>query len=116
VDQIRVSKPETIDQVVLKLVGWRTQTYPLKITVDDKIVYHRNDIALARIRDDQFAPVTGKSIKIELTGEATNRDRLGNIIEITGAAIQTRRQSRRGDKARHRRSGVLMRAVPPDER
>ena len=32
-----------------------------------------------------FAPVLGKSIKIEMAGEASNRDALGNIIEITGA-------------------------------
>jgi hypothetical protein len=35
-----------IDQVVLKLVGWRTQTYPLKISVDDKGRVRRNDISV----------------------------------------------------------------------
>ena len=33
-----------------------------------------------------FPPTTGKTIKIELTGTAHNRDALGNIIEITGTA------------------------------
>jgi hypothetical protein len=29
--------------------------------------------------------VIGRAIKIELSGEASNRDRLGNVVEITGA-------------------------------
>jgi beta-galactosidase len=34
-----LAKPATIDQVVLKLVGWRTQSYPIRILVDDKTVF-----------------------------------------------------------------------------
>ncbi|PYS98260.1 MAG: beta-galactosidase [Acidobacteria bacterium] len=81
-----LAKPETIDQVVLKLIGWRTQTYPLKITVDDRVVYAGTTSRSLGYVTIKFPPVIGKSIRIELTGEATNRDALGNIIEITGAA------------------------------
>ncbi|HTH37845.1 MAG TPA: DUF4982 domain-containing protein [Pyrinomonadaceae bacterium] len=80
-----LSKPETIDQVVLKLIGWRTQTYPLKISVDDKVVYTGTTSRSLGYVTIRFPSVTGKAIKIELTGEANNRDALGNIIEITGA-------------------------------
>jgi len=81
-----LSKPEMIDQVVLKLVGWRTQTYPLKISVDDKVVYTGTTSRSLGYVTIKFAPVSGRSIKIELTGVVTNRDALGNIVEITGAA------------------------------
>ncbi|HKP69507.1 MAG TPA: DUF4982 domain-containing protein, partial [Pyrinomonadaceae bacterium] len=80
-----LEKPETIDQVVLKLIGWRTQTYPLKISVDDRVVYTGTTTRSLGYVTINFPPVTGKSIKIELAGEATNRDALGNIVEITGA-------------------------------
>ena len=80
-----LSKPETIDQVVLKLIGWRTQMYPIKITIDDKVVYSGTTPRSLGYVTINFAPVTGKSIKIELSGDASNRDALGNIIEITGA-------------------------------
>ncbi|HRH46790.1 MAG TPA: DUF4982 domain-containing protein, partial [Pyrinomonadaceae bacterium] len=33
------SNPTNINQVVLKLVGWRTQSYPIQILVDDKQVF-----------------------------------------------------------------------------
>ena len=81
-----LAKPEAIDQVVLKLIGWRTQMYPLKISVDDKVVFTGTTPRTLGYVTIGFPAVTGKSIKIELSGEATNRDALGNIIEITGAA------------------------------
>ena len=81
-----LSKPEAVDQVVLKLIGWRTQTYPLRITVDDKVVFTGTTSRSLGYVTIKFAPTTGKSIKIELAGAVTNRDSLGNIVEITGAA------------------------------
>lgn len=80
-----LAKPETVDQIVLKLVGWRTQTYPLKISVDDKVVYTGTTSRSLGYVTIDFPPVTGRSIKIELAGEASSRDALGNIVEITGA-------------------------------
>lgn len=80
-----LAKAEKIDQVVLKLVGWRTQMYPLKISVDNKVVFTGTTPRSLGYVTINFPPATGRSIKIELTGEASNRDALGNIIEITGA-------------------------------
>jgi hypothetical protein len=80
-----LSKPETIDQVVLKLIGWRTQVYPIKISIDDKVVYSGTTVRSLGYVTINFPPTMGRSIKIELSGEASNRDALGNIIEITGA-------------------------------
>ncbi len=81
-----LAKPDRIDQVVLKLVGWRTQSYPLQISVDDKVVYTGITPRSLGYVTFSFPATTGKTVKIELTGPATNRDALGNIIEITGAA------------------------------
>lgn len=81
-----LAKPETIDQVVLKLVGWRTQTYPIRISVDGKVVYSGVTARSLGYVTFSFPAAVGKSVKIELTGTANNRDALGNIIEITGAA------------------------------
>ena len=114
----QLARPEVIDQVVLKLVGWRTQTYPLKITIDDKVVYTGTTSRSLGYVTIKFAPVTGKSIKIELTGEATNRDALGNIIEITGAADPNSAANRGGST----KLGIVeaefyqeLRKSPPDK-
>jgi len=80
-----LTKPDTIDQVVMKLVGWRTQSYPVKISVDDKVVFTGLTPRSLGYVTIKFPPTVGKNVKIELSGEASNRDAFGNIIEITGA-------------------------------
>ena len=79
-----LAKTANVNQVVLKLVGWRTQSYPLKISVDDKVVYTGNTARSLGYVTINFAPTNGKSVKIELTGDASNRDAFGNIVEIGG--------------------------------
>jgi beta-galactosidase len=79
-----LSRPESIHQVVLKLVGWRTQSYPLQISVDDKVVYKGVAPRSLGYVTFTFPATTGKTVKIELTGTASNRDAFGNIIEIIG--------------------------------
>lgn len=77
--------PSKIDQVCLKVVGWRTQSYPIRISVDDNAVFTgmtKRSLGYVTI---SFPPVMGKAVKIELTGDATNRDAFGNIVEIPGA-------------------------------
>ncbi|MEQ1762745.1 MAG: sugar-binding domain-containing protein [Pyrinomonadaceae bacterium] len=91
-----LAKSERIDQVVLKLMGWRTLQYPLKISVDDKVVFTGTTSRSLGYVTISFPPVTGKSIKIELAGEAANRDALGNIIEITGTADPNSQANRGG--------------------
>ncbi len=77
-----LTKTESVDQVCLKLVGWRTQSYPIQISVDNKVVYTGNTPRSLGYVTLKFPPTIGKIIKIELTGNATNRDAFGNIVEI----------------------------------
>ena len=74
----------TINQVVLKLVGWRTNSYPLQISVDDRVVFTGNSPRTLGYATFSFPPVSGKSVKIALVGNASNRDAFGNIVEIAG--------------------------------
>ncbi len=78
------AKPETVGQVVLKFVGWRTQSYPIRIKIDDRVVFEGMTSRSLGYVTFEFPPTAGSSLSIELTGEASNRDEFGNIIEITG--------------------------------
>lgn len=89
------ARPEQIDQVVLKMMGWRTLLYPLKISVDGRVVFMGTTPRSLGYVTLSFPSATGKSIKIELDGEAANRDALGNIIEITGT-LDPNSQANRG--------------------
>jgi hypothetical protein len=78
------SKPQKIDEIVLKLVGWRTQSYPLQIAVEGKVVYSGSSPRSLGYVTFTFPATVGRSVRIELTGDASNRDAFGNIVEITG--------------------------------
>jgi hypothetical protein len=79
-----LAKAATIDQAVLKLVGWRTQSYPIQISIDNNVAYRGLTPRSLGYVTLNFAPTFGKSIRIDLTGNVSNRDAFGNIIEIPG--------------------------------
>lgn len=79
-----LTQESKLNQIVLKLVGWRTQSYPLKISVDDKVVFTGDTARTLGYVTINFPETTGKTVKIELTGSANNVDAFGNIIEIPG--------------------------------
>ncbi len=78
------SRPGIVSEVVLKLVAWRTQSYPVRIWVDDKVVFTGTTERSLGYVTIGFKPTSGKSLKIDLVGAANNRDAYGNIIEIPG--------------------------------
>ncbi len=90
------AQPEPIDQVSLKMIGWRTLLYPLKISVDGKVVFTGTTTRSLGYVTISLPRAMGKSIKIELAGEAANRDALGNIIEITGTPDPNSQANRGG--------------------
>ena len=73
-----------ISEVVAKFVSWRTQSYPIRIWVDDKVVFTGSTERSLGYVTISFPPVNGRNLKIELVGGASNRDAFGNIIEIPG--------------------------------
>ncbi len=76
-------QPAPVSEIGLKLSGWRTRSYPLRITVDDTEVFKGPSERNLGYYMLSFPPVTGKSLTVELIG--TNRDRDAfNIVEITG--------------------------------
>ncbi len=78
------ARPERISEVTLKLANWRTRSYPLRIMVDDKPVYTGETPRSLGYVTLAFPPVTGSSLKIELTGRPKEIDAFGQIVEVTG--------------------------------
>jgi len=78
------AQPASVGEVTLKLTGWRTQSYPIRVLVDDKVVFAGATPRSLGYVTFTFPPVMGASLKIELAGSAGDRDAFGNIIEIPG--------------------------------
>ncbi|MET0624026.1 MAG: DUF4982 domain-containing protein [Pyrinomonadaceae bacterium] len=81
-------RPARVSEVVLKLTGWRTQSYPLRVLLDDRVVFSGDTPRSLGYVTLSFPPSVGRRLRIELTGAASNRDAFGNIVEIPGTPDQ----------------------------
>lgn len=81
----RLDRPQVVDEVVLKLIGWRLRSYPLRITMDGVTVYEGEPAKSLGYVTLPLKPVKGSRLRIALTGPTVDRDAFGKIVEITGA-------------------------------
>jgi len=56
----------------------------MQILVDDKVVWEGTTQRSLGYVTLSFAAVVGRNLTIKLTGDASNRDAFGNIVEIPG--------------------------------
>jgi beta-galactosidase len=76
-------KPELINQVCLKLDRWRTNTYPITLSVGNKVVWSgKTGRSLGYVTLD-FEPVEATSLTIALEGAVTARDGFEQITEVS---------------------------------
>jgi hypothetical protein len=73
-----------VNELELKLSGWRSRSYPVRIFVDDTEVYQgKTEKSLGYI-SVPVTPTKGRFVKIQLTGAGDEKDAFGGIVEITG--------------------------------
>ncbi|MES2240981.1 MAG: DUF4982 domain-containing protein [Bacteroidota bacterium] len=85
--EYELEREATISQVVLKVSGWKSKKYPIKIFVDNQQVFNGSTpISLGYVTLDCI-PTKGKKVKIELSGATKDSDEI-NIVEITGKVDQ----------------------------
>ncbi|MDA3853145.1 MAG: DUF4982 domain-containing protein, partial [Bacteroidales bacterium] len=94
--EYQLERESQINQVVLKLSGWRTRSYPIKIYIDDQLVYNASTPNSLGYTTCTFNPTKGERVRIELSG-ATSDNETFNIVEITG---KTDKAGLEGDNAK----------------
>jgi hypothetical protein len=77
-------RPTRVNEVTLKLAGWRTRSYPLRVKVDDKVVFAGETPRSLGYATLSFAPTEGKTLTIEPAGRSRDKDAFGGIVEVTG--------------------------------
>lgn len=81
--EYELERNATINQVVLKLSGWRSKKYPLRISIDSKKVFEgTTPTSLGYVTLD-IKPTKGKKVQIELIEKSKNSNDI-NLVEITG--------------------------------
>ena len=79
--QYNFDQPATPTSVVMKLLGWRSRSYPLRITVDGVEVFAGSTPVSLGYVTLPLKPAKGKSLKIEMTGPAQGQGGI-NITEL----------------------------------
>ena len=80
-----LSEPAAIDEINLKLTGWRQRSYPLEVYADNQLVWKSNtDKSLGYISLFIDNPVKAKKYTLRQTGTATDKDAFGQVTELAG--------------------------------
>jgi hypothetical protein len=75
-----------VDEVCIKLTGWRMRSYPLEIYAGDKLVWSGDtDRSLGYVHIP-VTPVLANRMTIRLKGSATESDAFGQIVEVAAPA------------------------------
>jgi beta-galactosidase len=94
--EYELEREATINQVVLKLSGWRSKKYPIQIFIDNKKIFNgTTPTSLGYVTLD-CKPAKGKKVRIELAGATKDSDEI-KLVEITGKVDQAGLKA--GDKA-----------------
>lgn len=75
-----------IDDVCIKLTGWRMRSYPLEIYAGDKLVWSGETEKSLGYVHIPVEPVMTRQMTIRLKGSATESDAFSGIVEVVAPA------------------------------
>lgn len=79
-----------IDDICIKLQGWRSRSYPLEVYAGNTLIWGGNtDKSLGYIHLNVEKPVRANTITIRLKGNTSDKDAFGQIIEVEAIAANT---------------------------
>jgi hypothetical protein len=77
-----LSKPSIVNECVIKLTGWRSKSYSIRILADGKEVFRGKTATSLGYITIPLIPVLAENIKIELIGTNTEKDGFSKIVEV----------------------------------
>ncbi|MES2658151.1 MAG: DUF4982 domain-containing protein [Verrucomicrobiota bacterium] len=88
--QFELEQSATVSEVTLKMGGWRSKAYPLRVTVDGKEAYVGTTPKSLGYVTLPLKPTPGKSVRIALIGAIDDKDGFG-MVEVTGKKLDDAR-------------------------
>lgn len=83
--EYRFAAPVTLNEIELKLVGWRSRAYPIVITIDGREVWRGETERQLGYAAIPFPATTGQVVRITQIAPTTDRDAFGKIVELATA-------------------------------
>ncbi|MEO6229811.1 MAG: sugar-binding domain-containing protein [Ferruginibacter sp.] len=81
-----LERPATINEITIKLNNFRSRTYPLLITVDDKEVFNGSTQTSLGYYTIKCRPQKGTKVKIQLSGASANKGS-NDAVEVNGKKL-----------------------------
>jgi hypothetical protein len=81
-----LARDVVINEIELKLTGWRMRSYPLEILVDDRLVWKGQTEKSLGYICLPIEPVRGRFVTVRLTGASEDKDAFGGIVEVAAPA------------------------------
>ena len=82
-----LAREAQIDDICVKLNGWRSRSYPLEVYAGDQLIWSGNtEKSLGYIHLETDKPVRSDQITIRLKGSTSDKDAFGQIVEVAGGA------------------------------
>lgn len=79
----KLERRAAIDDICVKLTGWRQRSYPLEVYAGDTLIWSgETDRSLGYVHLSIDNPVLSDTYTIRLKGAATDSDAFGQIIEV----------------------------------
>ncbi|MBW4888980.1 DUF4982 domain-containing protein [Mucilaginibacter sp. HMF5004] len=94
----QLDKPYEISEITMKVLGWRTKKYPVKILVDNKEVYQGTTEQSLGYITIPVKKTKGQTVTIQLAGAEIEQDAFG-LIEVNGKNHQSEGDSGKGKNA-----------------
>lgn len=95
-----LAREAEIDDICIKLTGWRSRSYPLEIYAGDTMVWSgETPKSLGYVHLNIDKPVRSDKITIRLKGSITDKDAFGQLVEVAGGAANE--MDRKASKGKH---------------
>lgn len=83
----KLERRAAIDDICVKLTGWRQRSYPLEVFAGDKLIWSGDtDRSLGYVHLNIDHPVMSDTYTVRLKGAAADSDAFGQIIEVAEPA------------------------------
>lgn len=94
----RLEEPAAIDDICIKLNGWRRKSYPLEVYADKQLIWSgKTEKSLGYIHLEIAEPVETDVITVSMKGSSNENDAFGELTEVAGNAaneMEARKSSR----------------------
>lgn len=99
----QLERRATIDEICMKLTGWRMRSYPIEIYAGDRLVWSGSTEKSLGYIHLNLKPVTAERFTIRLKGAGETSDRFGQIVEVAAPAAGELDlfKAKNGDKINH---------------